>query len=132
MMLARVVPARPTAIVGLILGVLTIIAVPGALPTGLRLAVVLAFACAGPGLAIITFARSRDHAVNAAMVLLLSLATTAVIGTVLLWWRWWNPVAGGVVLAALVVAACAAALVIDRRRPFRRPVMPRVDTTDLI
>jgi hypothetical protein len=76
----------------------------------LRLPLGLAFACLGPGCAILAHARVADAATAWALAFGLSLATVALTSAVLAWTAWWHPAAGSAALAFGCAASCVAAL----------------------
>ena len=81
-----------------------------------RLPLCLAFACLGPGCAVVAHARTDDPPAAWALVLGLSLAVVALVSAAMAWTGWWRPVAGSVVLSGLCAVSCLAAL---RRGPAR-------------
>lgn len=86
------------------------------LPTGqVRLALLLVFACVGPGAAIVTHVRVRESYLLLPLILLGSLTLSALVPTVMLLASWWHPTAELGVLAA--ACAVSAGLGLIRRRP---------------
>ena len=77
-----------------------------------RLPLCLAFACLGPGCAMLSHARA-DAVTAWALALGLSLAVVALTSAILAWTTWWHPAAGSALLAALCAASCVAALARD-------------------
>jgi hypothetical protein len=75
-----------------------------------RLPLCLAFACLGPGCALLCHVRA-DATTAWALALGLSLAVVAFASAILAWTAWWEPAAGSAGLAALCVASCVVAIV---------------------
>jgi hypothetical protein len=76
----------------------------------LRVPLCLAFACLGPGCALLVHARVGDVATAWALALGLSLAVMALTSAVMAWTAWWHPATGSVLLAAACAASCVTAL----------------------
>ena len=74
-----------------------------------RLPLCLAFACLGPGCAMVCHVRS-DAATAWALAIGLSLAVVALTSAILAWTAWWEPAAGSAALAALCVVSCLIAV----------------------
>lgn len=118
-------PLRPVAVrpatllagVGLVADAGAIVAAAGdELPSPVRVTLVLLFACAGPGAAILAHLRLRDRATAAALTVVLSLAVFAAVPTIMAWFDRWAPVTAVVVLASVALVSTVAALV---RQPHR-------------
>jgi hypothetical protein len=75
-----------------------------------RLPLCLAFACLGPGCAMVCHVRS-DVATAWALAIGLSLAVVALTSAILAWTGWWSAAAGSAGLATLCVASCLIAAV---------------------
>jgi hypothetical protein len=76
----------------------------------LRLPLCLAFACLGPGCALLAHARVGDTSSAWALALGLSLAVVALTSTVMACAGWWHPAIGSAALAAVCAASCVTAL----------------------
>jgi hypothetical protein len=113
--------ARLVPYTGLVLSAALAAAMATPAPTALRLSLALAFACLGPGAALVGHARIAGPAVRWAMVLLLSLAVTVGAASGAIWLDAWHPVPVTLVVAALTAASCLVALV---RRPGRATFTP--------
>jgi hypothetical protein len=74
-----------------------------------RLPLCLAFACLGPGCAMLCHVRA-DAATAWALAIGLSLAVVALTSAILAWTGWWQPAAGSAGLAALCLASCLVAV----------------------
>jgi hypothetical protein len=78
-----------------------------------RLPLCLAFACLGPGCALLCHIRS-DAVTAWALAIGLSLAVVTLTSAILAWTARWAPAAGSAGLAALCVASCLVAVVRTR------------------
>ena len=87
----------------------------------LRAPAALAFACFGPGAAVLAHLRVRDPVVAWTLALLVSVCGYTTTATALAWSGWWHPRATAVVAGVLVAAAAAAALARPRPNGVPRP-----------
>ncbi|OLB81909.1 MAG: hypothetical protein AUI14_01615 [Actinobacteria bacterium 13_2_20CM_2_71_6] len=118
----RPVPDRMVALLagtGLVLGVLTPIVVRlpvGALP---KVVLVLLFAFAGPGAAVLSQVKLGDAVTSWAMAFLLSISLFALVSVAMVWSRLWYPYVGLLLLAVptAVLSAHALAPALVRRPP---------------
>jgi hypothetical protein len=108
--------ARLVPYAGLVLSAAFAAVVATPAPTAARLPLALAFACLGPGAALVGHARITDPAVRWAMVLLLSLAVTVGAACGAVWLDAWHPVSATLAVAALTAVSCLVALVRRRGR----------------
>ncbi len=111
------------ALAGLLVGVLAPVLVATPLPAGLRALAVIAYACVGPGAAVVCQLRVGDRVTAWASTLMLSLAGFAAVAVAMVWTDLWYPTAGFTALAWLSALGCLAGLA-GRGRP-RDPVVPR-------
>lgn len=95
---------------GLLLAIANLAALLAPASGAVRLPLVLAFACLGPGAAIIGHGRISDPVVAWAMTLVLSLTLYAGLSAIMVWVAWWRPETTQLTLAALVTASCLVAL----------------------
>ncbi|WKU07183.1 hypothetical protein [Micromonospora sp. HUAS LYJ1] len=72
--------------------------------------VALAFACLGPGLAVLAHLRVRQPVLGWAAALLVSVTGYAATATVQVWLGWWQPRAVVLTVAVLVALSCGLAL----------------------
>jgi hypothetical protein len=98
------------ALAGLVAGILAPVAAQTPLPAGIRAIAVLAFACVGPGAAVVSQLRVTDVATAWATTLVLSLATFAGVAVCMVWTDQWHPTAGFTALAWISALACLAGL----------------------
>jgi hypothetical protein len=92
-----------------------------AIPSPVRALVVVAFACLGPGAAVLAHRRPRDPVVSWALVVLLSLAAFTAGTTVLVWTRWWHPDLVIMLSSAAVAVSGLAVLGRPAARPAAAP-----------
>jgi hypothetical protein len=74
-----------------------------------RLPLCLAFACLGPGCAIVGHVRA-DPTTAWALAVALSLAVVALTSAILAWTAWWHPAAGSAALAIICATSCLVAV----------------------
>jgi hypothetical protein len=79
-------------------------------PAPARLVALLAFACVGPGAAVLGHLRFADPVVSWAMVVVLSLATFAGVATAQVWAAWWHPRVAILALSIVVGLSCLSAV----------------------
>lgn len=103
---------RLIASVGLVVAVamLGALALAAAGGGALRAPAAIAFACLGPGAAVVSHLRLRPSAISWALVLVLSMSGGTTVATVSAWAGWWQPRLLALVGAVAVAAACLAAL----------------------
>ncbi len=95
----------------LVLGLLVVpVSVIAPLGPAIRLPIVLAFVCVGPGAAFVSLVRMGDPVSSWATAFVLSLACNGIVASVMVWTGWWSASGGYAVLALPTVAAAALAL----------------------
>jgi hypothetical protein len=106
----------------LVLGLLVVpVAALPILSPVVRLPVVLAFICLGPGAAFVSLVRMGDAVSSWATAFVLSLALTGAVASIMVWTGWWSA-AGG--FAVLAVPTTAIAYVVLRSTWYPPPVEP--------
>lgn len=95
----------------LVLGLLVVpVSAIAALGPAIRLPIVLAFVCVGPGAAFVSLVRMGDPVSSWATAFVLSLACNGIVASVMVWTGWWSAVGGYAVLALPTVLMAALTL----------------------
>jgi hypothetical protein len=106
-------PSRQAALAwtALVLGVLVVpVAALPVLGPAVRLPIVLAFVCLGPGAAFVSLVRMGDAVSSWAIAFVLSLALSGALASAMVWTGWWSAPGGFAVLAVPTTVTAALAL----------------------
>jgi hypothetical protein len=114
----RDMPRLTAPVLQLVAGVIVLGLVLTGAPAAVRVAPVLTYVAAVPGLACIRLLRPGDVATTAALGVGLSLALAVLVAQAMVYTGWWSPALGVAVLVTIASAASAAEIV---RGMARRP-----------